>query len=159
MGRPSDFTQEVADLICARLRQGWTLREVCRSDDMPAESTVRTWAYNDQNGFYAQYARAREIGYQAMADEVLEISDDGTNDWMERQGDDGKSAFSLNGEHVQRSRLRVDTRKWVASKLKPKKYGDRQILAGDAENPVKVQTSLPDEDRALLDHFIKTRKP
>ena len=116
-----------------------TLREVCRGEGMPTEACVRTWAYEDRSGFYSQYARAREIGYQAMADEVLEISDDGTNDWMERQGDDGKSAFALNGEHVQRSRLRVDTRKWLLSKALPKIYGDKVQVGGDPDNPVKLE--------------------
>lgn len=125
LGRPSDFTPELAGTICDRLASGRTLRDVCRDDDMPDEKTVRTWALEDRGGFSPQYARAREIGYQAMADEVLEISDDGQNDWMERQGDDGKSMYVLNGEHVQRSRLRVDTRKWLLSKALPKLYGDK----------------------------------
>lgn len=79
---------------------------------------------DDRGGFAAQYARAREIGYHAMADELIEIADDGTNDWMERQGDDG-AAHVINGEHVQRSRLRLDTRKWLLSKALPKVYGEK----------------------------------
>lgn len=125
LGRPSDFTPELAGIICDRLASGRTLRDVCRDDDMPDESTVRKWALEDRGGFYPQYAQAREIGYQAMADEVLEISDDGRNDWVERQGEDDSKTYVLNGEHVQRSRLRVDTRKWLLSKALPKVYGDK----------------------------------
>ena len=125
-GRPSTFTQEIADAICDGLSEGMTLREVCKQKGLPAESTVRTWVLDDREGFYAQYTRAREIGYHAMADELLEVSDDGTNDWMERRDDNDKLTYVLNGEHVQRSRIRVDTRKWLLSKALPKIYGDKQ---------------------------------
>lgn len=140
-GRPSDFTAELAAKICEALADGKTLREVCRADDMPSETTVRRWALEDREGFSAQYARAREIGYQAMADELLEVADDGRNDWMERQGEDDKSAYVLNGEHVQRSRLRVDTRKWLLSKALPKVYGDKvtQEHTGPGGGPVQVE--------------------
>jgi hypothetical protein len=90
---------------------------------MPAESTVRSWALEDREGFSAQYARAREIGYHAMADEVLDIADDGRNDWMEREG-----ASVLNAEAIARSRLRFDARRWLLSKALPKIYGDKQVV-------------------------------
>jgi hypothetical protein len=91
---------------------------------MPPESTVRLWALDDREGFAAQYARAREIGYHAMADDLIEIADDGRNDWMDRNAD-GNDGWTANGEHLQRSRLRVDTRKWMLSKALPKVYGDK----------------------------------
>lgn len=125
-GRPTKFTQKIADEICSKLTYGFTLREVCRAKKMPCESTVRAWALDDYKGFYAQYAKSREIGYQYMADELLEIADDGSNDWMKRQNSDGSTGdIILNGEHVQRSRLRLDTRKWMLSKVLPKIYGDK----------------------------------
>src|SRR5258708_4655167 len=80
LGRPSEFTHGLATEICNRLATGETLRSVCRSDDMPPESTVRQWVLDDRDGFYAQYTRAREIGYGAMADELLEIADDSSGD-------------------------------------------------------------------------------
>lgn len=125
MGRPSDFTQETADIICERLADGESLRAICISDDMPSKTSVFRWLASNE-AFRDQYARAREAQADHLADEILEISDDGTNDWMERQGEDGKSVgWQLNGEHVQRSRLRVDSRKWYASKVAPKKYGEK----------------------------------
>jgi hypothetical protein len=124
-GRPSTFTAELAAVICGKLSEGQTLREVCRDESLPSESTVRGWALDDREGFSAQYTRAREIGYLAMADELLEVADDGKNDWMERRDDEGKASYVLNGEHVQRSRLRVDTRKWMLSKALPKVFGDK----------------------------------
>lgn len=127
-GETHKYTQDIADKICKLLAEGMTLREVCRQDGMPPESTVRGWVVDDREGFSAQYTRAREIGYHAMADELLEVADNGSNDWMLRKDDDdhGKELYVLNGEHVQRSRIRVDTRKWLLSKALPKIYGDKQ---------------------------------
>jgi hypothetical protein len=127
VGRPSVYTQDVVDEILARLANGETLRAICKEDHLPKESTVRRWAVDDVNGFFAHYAKAREIGYHTMADELLEVADDGRNDWMERNGDDG-AGWQANGEHLQRSRLRVDTRKWLLSKALPKVYGDKAQL-------------------------------
>jgi hypothetical protein len=127
IGRPSSYTDEVSQAIISQLAEGRTLREVCRDEGMPPESTVRGWVLDDVNGFSAQYARAREIGYQAMADELLEVADDGRNDWMEREGENNEG-WQVNGEHLGRSRLRVDTRKWLLSKALPKVYGDKQTV-------------------------------
>jgi hypothetical protein len=139
-GRPSTYSTDLATEICRLLAEGQTLREVCRNEALPAESTVRGWALDDREGFSAQYTRAREIGYLAMADELLEVADDGKNDWMERQGDEGQSSWVLNGEHVQRSRLRVDTRKWMLSKALPKIFGDKvtQEHTGSDGGPLVV---------------------
>ena len=147
-GRPSIYTPEVAALICERLAEGWTLREVCKADDMPVESTVRNWALTDHEGFFAHYAKAREIGYHAMADETLDIADNAANDWMERNGEDD-AGWQANGEHIQRSRLRIDTRKWLLSKALPKVYGDKITHSNDPESPMPavVQYKLPDNGR------------
>lgn len=137
-GETHSYSQEIADMVCAELIKGRTLRDVCRDEGMPPESTVRTWVYDDREGFAAQYTRAREVGYHAMADELLDISDDGKNDWMERNGEDD-AGWAANGEHMQRSRLRVDTRKWLLSKALPKVYGDKLALGGDKDMP-PIQT-------------------
>lgn len=125
IGRPSDYTPELADLICAELSEGRSLRSVCQDENMPNKATVFRWLRTNDS-FRDQYARAKEEAADSMADEINEIADDGTNDWMERLDNDAKPiGWQLNGEHVQRSKLRIDARKWVASKLKPKAYGDR----------------------------------
>lgn len=136
---PTGFTKEIAERICAELASGRTLRDVCRDEGMPPESTIRGWVLDDREGFSAQYTRAREFGYLSMADETLEISDDGRNDWMERGHGDGDPVEVVNHEAIARSRLRVDTRKWLLSKALPKIFGDRIIHAGDADNPVVTQ--------------------
>jgi hypothetical protein len=143
-GRPSDFTQETADQICARIAAGESLRGICRDDGYPDASTVFRWlASSDERykGFREQYARARDIQADALVDEILEISDDGRNDWMARHGEEGDNpGYVVNGEHIQRSRLRVDSRKWFASKVAPKKYGDRVTteLSGPDGGPIPV---------------------
>lgn len=131
-GRPSIYTQALADEICRRLAAGESLRSICRDENMPEEAAVRAWALDNREGFYTHYARAREIQYLGMADELLDIADDARNDWMARPGN-GTIGYELNGEHVQRSRLRSDTRKWLLSKCLPKIYGDRAEGSPDAE--------------------------
>jgi len=124
-GRPSRYTKQLAAEICAELAQGNSLRTVCRQEKMPGPSTVFRWL-SEKADFREQYARAKEESADALFEDLLDIADDGSNDWMEKHGKDGESGgYQLNGEHIQRSKLRVDARKWMMSKMKPKKYGDR----------------------------------
>lgn len=101
--------------------------------DYPRYSTLMDWL--DKEESYAEkYARAKEAQADFMVEEILEISDDGRNDFIESlDKDEQPMGYKLNGEHVQRSKLRVDARKWVAAKLKPKKYGDKLELGGTVE--------------------------
>jgi hypothetical protein len=124
-GRPSEFTDEIADEICLRIAAGESVHRMVLDDHMPDERTIYRWLAKFES-FRLKYARAREQQMEFYAQEILEISDDGRNDWMERFGQDGESlGYQINGEVVQRSRLRVDSRKWLMSKLAPKKYGDK----------------------------------
>jgi hypothetical protein len=125
MSRPSDFTPEIASEICERLIEGESLRAICINDDMPSAATVCRWLGKHPD-FREQYAHARVAQADTLADEMLDIADDGTNDWMEKKNSEGDVVgVEYNGDAVQRSRLRVDARKWLASKLAPKKYGER----------------------------------
>lgn len=129
------YTQEIADRICAGLAEGKSLRAVCEQPGMPAESTARAWALDDVNGFAAQYARAREIGYERLADELLEIADTpavGVKTTHKASGTE-----TTEGDMIEHRRLRVDARKWMLAKMLPKKYGDRQVIAGDPDAPLK----------------------
>lgn len=134
MPRQSEFTQEIADAICERLSQGDSLRSICEAEDMPACSSVFKWL-TQQPAFAEQYARAREAQADHMAEEILQIADDGRNDTY--QTDNGEA---VNHDVIARSRLRVDARKWLASKMAPKKYGDK-LAVGGAEGlpPVKSE--------------------
>ena len=114
------YTPELAAEICEELKTGKTLRAVCRlNEHFPSETAVRQWVHDDRNGFTSQYLRAREIGYLAMADEIVEIADDGINDTYEDE--DGKT--KTNYDVLGRSKLRSDVRQWLLSKALPKIYG------------------------------------
>ena len=104
-GRPSKYTPELAQKICDELASGRSLRSVCGGEGMPSWSTVLSWRDSNKE-FSDQYARARLSGYEQLADGLVDISDDNAGD-------------------PQRDRLRVDTRKWLLSKMLPKIYGDK----------------------------------
>lgn len=134
-GRPSGYTEEIADEICERLANGESLRAICAGEGKPSQSMVFRWLQANE-GFRERYARAREAQADVLADESIDIADDATNDWMEiNAADERGEKYRLNGEHVQRSRLRIDTRKWFASKLAPKKYGEKLAVGGDDDAP------------------------
>ena len=123
MARPSEFSQETADYICEQLIEGRSLRSICSDEGAPSASTVCRWLSSNEE-FRKQYAHARELQADALFDETLDIADDKAVDAVE----------------VQRARLRVDTRKWMASKLAPKRYGDKLDLthAGPDGGPLVV---------------------
>jgi hypothetical protein len=126
------YSRDVADLICARLSEGMSLRETCSrlreerpGQGMPSAPTVRLWVNQDIDGFAERYACAREQQALHWADEILEVADDGTNDWVERVTAKGQKEVLLDREHVMRSNLRVDARKWLLAKLHPVTFGDK----------------------------------
>lgn len=131
MSNPSGYSDELALRICERIVEGESLRAICREEGMPSQSMVFRWLEANQ-AFREQYARARDLQADTFADELTEIADNATNDWMERNGQEDKG-WQANGENIQRSRVRIDTRKWIASKLKPKKYGDSQSIEHSGE--------------------------
>lgn len=134
MARPSIYTTELAQAICKRLAAGESLRAICRDDEMPDRETVHNWHINDVCGFSSQYAHAREIGLDEIADETMEIVDDGRNDWIEKENErTGKTFIALNDEAIARSRLRADNRWRYLSKLAPRKYGE--LVKNEITNP------------------------
>lgn len=149
-GRPCEFNQEVADKICERLADGVSLRTICDAEDMPNRATVFRWL-GKYKEFSDQYACAREAQADALFDEVIDIADDSRNDWMESADEEGGIGYKLNGENIQRARLRVDARKWMAGKLRPKKYGDRQEIEHTGDLSIKHSVAeLTDEELAAL---------
>lgn len=140
-GRPSGYSDELADTICERLADGESLRSICCDENMPSQSMVFRWLADERYAsFREKYARAREAQADAIFDEIIDIADDGSNDWMERRREDGSVDEVVNHEHIQRSRLRIDARKWMAGKLRPKVYGDKP--AGDEDNPIHVVSTI-----------------
>jgi hypothetical protein len=138
IGRPSSYSQEIADRICSELAEGKSMRAVCKADGMPSMQTVFSWLRTLPT-FLEQYTRAKDEAADALVDEMLDIADEATNDWMEVHDKDNPG-YRLNGEAINRSRLRVDTRKWIAAKLKPKKYGERvqAELTGKDGGPIET---------------------
>jgi hypothetical protein len=138
----STFTETVGDRICERIAEGESLRTICRDEGMPAMSTVFKWLAANE-AFSEQYARAREAQADALFEDILPIADDGRNDWMEKQDAEGGNAgWRENGEALRRSQLRIDARKWMASKLKPKKYGEKLDLNVDGKLALVPQITI-----------------
>jgi len=123
-GRPSIYSQKLADVICARLAEGESLRSICRDEGMPDKATVFNWMHS-KDGFLDQYRHAKERAAEAIAEELFEIADDGSNDYMEKINKDGEKYHVFDSEHVQRSRLRIDTRKWYLERIAAKRYGSK----------------------------------
>lgn len=133
-GRPSIYTQELADQICEMLALGYSIRTVCKEDSMPSVQTFFRWI-REKEDFREQYARAKQEAADAMAEDLLDIADDGSNDWMEiNKG--GYITTAVDYEALNRSKLRVDTRKWLMAKMKPKKYGEKLDLTSGNEKIV-----------------------
>ncbi|WP_338688933.1 terminase small subunit protein [Bradyrhizobium sp. 26S5] len=138
MARPSDYSLQLAALICDRMAEGESLRTICKDEDMPARSTVFLWLAAHKE-FSDLYARAVEARAHLLAEEILEISDDGRNDTY--RDDDGN--VMTDHDVIARSRLRVDSRKWLAARLAPRKYGDKitQEVTGADGGPIKSEVT------------------
>lgn len=135
MGRPSDFTQEAATVICDALMEGRSLRTICLADDdLPSERTVYRWLeVND--AFRQQYAHAREVQADTKFDQVWDIADKAT------------------AENVQVARLQIDAIKWQAGKLAPKKYGEKVEL----EHSGSMAILTPEQRQAEIDRLVAKR--
>lgn len=124
IGRPSDYSEKTAAHICAEISSGRSLRSICEDKGMPDKSTVFRWI-SKHPSFCDQYARAQEDRTAALAEDILEIADEG------------------NIEDVQRAKLRIDTRKWLMSKMAPKKYGEKTEIdhksSDGSMTPVRVE--------------------
>ena len=156
-GRASGYTDAIADVICDGLASARSLRSICMDEGMPNQSTVFRWLADERYAsFRERYARAREAQADALFDEMLDIADDGSNDWVERKREDGSTDSVIDHEHVQRSKLRIDARKWMAGKLRPKVYGDKMIVGGDEANPI-VTKDVSDTEAARRIAFMLTK--
>ena len=135
---------------CERLAPGESLNEICRSAHLPTAPAIRRWVMEDRDGFSARYARARDLQLESWADQIIEIADDGSNDWMERNKPDNPG-WQANGEHVQRSRLRTDNRRWLLSKLRPDKYGEKL----QTENKTTIEVDPVGADQRIVALLMK----
>ena len=142
-GRGTLYTPELAAAVCDRIAHGESLVAIASEQGMPSYQTIIAWlkAHSD---FEAMYRQAREDQADTLADEILAIADS------------VKDAGPTDSAKVNAARLRVDARKWVASKLKPKVYGDRVEAA--LSGAVTVQHTITDEDRAKALASIMARQ-
>lgn len=134
MGRPTDYTDELADLICERLADGKSLRSICRADDMPDKSTVFRWLAA-RPSFRDRYERAREAQADSHADDITDIADDPKLEPNDK-------------------RVRIDARKWLAAKLRPMKYGDASTVRHTGAIGSFDPTKCTDEQLAQLEAVL-----
>lgn len=147
---PVEFSEDIALRVCGLISEGLSLRKIEAKEGMPTKSAVMSWLLQGEaykaNGqpthpkalFLDQYARAREVQADSFADDIITIADDSQYD----QAYDESGKLVNNMEHIQRDRLRVDARKWLAGKLRPKKYGDKLEVGGDPERPLQHTFTL-----------------
>ena len=150
-GRPSKYTPEIAQEMCNRLAEGEPLRQICRTEGFPAWQTVYDWMYRDDAlgekgvGLSGAIARARELGYDAMAEECLIIADNHQLGMKEITTVDAKGNESVSysrEDMLGHRKLQIETRLKLLAKFNPKKYGERIALAGDPSSPIKIEAQV-----------------
>lgn len=137
--------EELSLIILKRMEKGESLLKICEDKGMPSKSTFMRWLSSSQT-LADQYGRAREAGIEVMAEEIKDIADTPVMGVKEKHFPDGtieKTYYDMT-EH---RKLQVDARKWLLSKMLPKKYGDRMVLAGDVENPLAHIVVKPTDDQ------------
>lgn len=120
-GQPTTYDPEIGKQICALIAQAVSLKAICEMEGMPPLRTVVEWRWRNPD-FSLAYAQAREDSADAFADEIMAIADDRSQDWKQ---DEETGVFKPDFDVINRAKLRVDARKWIAAKLKPASYGER----------------------------------
>lgn len=146
MGRPSKRTPEIEAEIISRLSSGEPLAQICRDDHMPSPDTAREWQRQDET-FSRAIAGAREDGFDVIAVDLMSIADDGSRDYKRKTNTDGTVDYVPDTDHIQRSKLRVETRLKLLSKWDPKRYGERVELRhgdpnGNALAPATISLTI-----------------
>lgn len=153
VGRPSIFSKEICEEIFDRMaNHGQSLRIICKDDHMPERTTITRWLWSgnpEHEEFCVQYARAREALMDFYGDEIIEISDDSSRDTIIKKGRYGDEYEAENTEWINRSRLRVDSRKWLMSKIAGKKYGDKQQIEHSANENMTAILQVVSKDKKI----------
>jgi len=146
MGRPSLYTEELANEICVRLGLGESLRKICLDERIPSLATVMTWLSRKPD-FLEQYTRAREIQAETQFDELIDIVDQPPELSYVTDKNGELVEVKFDSSYVQWMKLRVDTRKWTAARMAPKKYAeykqpeekvDTMVIDGEIKNVMDV---------------------
>lgn len=141
-GRPTKYNDLIADSICEELAKGRSLLKITEEQDFPSETTVYRWL-DQYPEFREKYARARELQADHYAAEIVDLAD---KDRICRKrtirADGGEEVVIL--DQTERTRLQIDARKWYASKLAPKKYGDKvqQEVSGPGGAPIQAAITV-----------------
>jgi len=124
--RPTKYALDISRRVCDRLMEGVSLRKLCEEPQMPGRQTVLKWLHTVPQ-FREDYYHARRVQAEGIIDDILDIADDKDNDWKMITLANGTTKIVADNEAIQRSRVRIDTRKWVASKMIPQLYGEKAI--------------------------------
>ena len=139
MGRPTSYDAEIASQICDAIAvTPKSLEVICAAhNDFPHHETVRRWLHKSDE-FRGMYARAKAIQCLTLAEQIIDISDDSSNDEIEVEITEGVTATQVNREVIDRARIRIDSRKWLCAKLAPRIFGDKITHAGDPDAPLDL---------------------
>ncbi len=139
-GRPSTYSDVIADAICEQLALGRSLLQISQDPDFPGERTVYQWLEKHEE-FAQKYARAREQQADRYAAEIVNLADTPVEARKVVIKPDGSEEITI-GDAVERTRLQIDARKWYASKVAPKKYGDKVQQEVSGPNGAAVETQV-----------------
>ena len=149
IGRPSLYTEELANEICVRLGLGESLRKICLDDGMPSLASVMSWLTKKPD-FLEQYTRAREIQAETQFDELIDIVDQPPELSHITNNKGELVEVKFDSSYVAWMKLRVDTRKWTAARMAPKKYGEHK-QAEEQTDPTVIDVSV----KSMLDVAVK----
>ena len=158
-GSGSKYTEELAEQICVLVSNGVNLRKVCRMEGMPSWRTVYNWV-TEFPDFASRLAHARDVGYDALAEEALEIADTPLVGIKKvfNSGDDGKDTMTVTEDDMLGHRkLQIETRLKLLACWNPRKYGNKVAVGGDADNPAKIQVDVSLFD-AILENMESKRQ-
>lgn len=141
-GRPSTYNPDIARMMCEQLSEGIPLREICRQEGFPMWRTVYLWMSKDPE-LNTAIAHARDIGYDAMAEDCLIIADTPMmgEEVSETEDDDGVKVTIKKVDMLGHRKLQIETRLKLLAKFNPKRYGDKIVHAGDDVNPVVIENN------------------
>lgn len=128
-GRPVEYTEAIADEVCLRLTEGEPLVRICKSSHLPDVSTIYRWLIRFPL-FCEMYTRAREEQADTNADEIIAIADEDPKFTEYKDKDGNVVDVKIDTAYVAYQKLRIESRKWTAAKLKPRKYGERIAMEG-----------------------------
>jgi len=153
LGRPVEFTDDIADEICWRLTHGEPLVQICKDDHLPHVATIYRWVARFPD-FRDMYTRAREDQADTNADEILQIADEHPPEYTDKDG-----RTTLDATYINWQRSRIEARKWTAAKLKPRKYGERMALEGvEGGAPIATQDATASKFEEIIRNMEMTKR-